>query len=670
MQTARTNRVLLVASSAARTSDWRRNDIAFDVVRASSLDEAAARLTACEFDGIVLDADLTEDPAAALRRLIGDATGIAALILADSTAWSGAPTSGTWLPAGAPPDQQAELLCLAIDRARFQQRAERSDARFRDVIERNADALVVIDEDGAIQFANRMAVELFGHSREELIGRPFGFPAIAGETTELDMHVDGHTRVVEMRVVESEWEGRSACIASLRDITHRKQAEENARGLIREQAARTVAEAAARRFRFLAESSTVLSASLDFRTTLAELARLYVSEMAEWAVVYIVDEAEGVRRLEVAHRDPAKRELASELRTSSVPLTAPHPVLEVLRTRSPLLVRDVDHDRLRSLSEDPAHLDLIRALGIASFMVVPLTARDRSLGAIALVSADAHHPFTEDDLDLAEDLALRAALAVDNARLYRMAQELNQTKSDLFAAISHDLRTPLHSIIGHADLLSMGIPDTLSEASLRHVEIIGKSATHLVHLIDELLTLVRLEAGREELHLADVDIGDLVDDVGAVVELLASERGLDFGTQIADPALTLRTDPARLRQVLMNLVSNAIKYTNEGSVRLVVERENRAVCFRVTDTGVGIAADHLDRMFEPFWQADTARHTTDKGTGLGLSVVQRLVSLLGGRLRVQSELGQGSTFAVTLPLRHPQSDDARHVLSLEPVSEA
>ncbi|MBR9991348.1 MAG: PAS domain S-box protein [Gemmatimonadetes bacterium] len=653
----RTIRVLLIAPGDVQTPDWRHPAVTFDVARAADFAAAADILRSRPVDAVVLDMGLSADPPADLHRLTGFPTAAARLVLSPARVPDDPGSSTfTWLPVEAPADQQAELLWLAAEQSRAAQGAERSKSRFRDVIERNADALVVMNDDGVILFANWMAVELFGQARSDLIGSSFGYPAVAGETTELDIRTDGHSRVVEMRVVESEWEGRNACIASLRDITHRKQAEANARGLIREQAARSVAETAARRFRFLADSSTVLSASLDFHTTLSELARLCVSEIAEWAVVYVIDDAGCVRRLDVAHRDAGKRELAEVLRESNVPLVEPHPVLDVLRTRMPLLEREVNEERLQSLSENQEHVELIRALWMASFMVVPLTARDRSLGAIALIAANEDDAFDEDDLELAEDLALRAALAVDNARLYRAAQEINQTKSDLFAAISHDLRTPLNSIIGHADLLAMGIPETLGEGGLRHVERINKSALHLVHLIDDLLTLVRLEAGREELQLDDVSVGDVVSDVRAVVELLASERGLKFTTHVAAPDLTLRTDPSRLRQVLLNLIGNAIKYTDDGSIRLVVESDGDAVRLVVIDTGVGIASDDLEKMFEPFWQADTARRNTDKGTGLGLSVVQRMIALLGGRIQVESKPGSGSTFTVTLPVRHPHDD--------------
>ncbi|HEX6135820.1 MAG TPA: PAS domain-containing sensor histidine kinase [Longimicrobiales bacterium] len=656
MVVTRNLRVLLIAPAGTPFPQRLRDGARIEVIRTPSV-AAAAGLAAQSFDAIVLEPALAGDAHEAIQQLLVRSPGAAPLFLTEH-ADSGIPEWCTVVPPTTTPASQAEILRLAVECARSEQELARTESRFRDVIERNADAIVVMDREGTILLANAAAAKLFGRRQAELVGSPFGYPVTAGETTELDLPGNGEPRVIEMRVVESEWEGGASCIASLRDITDRKRAEQDARRLIREQAARTVAEAAARRFRFLAESSTVLTASLDYATTLSELARLCVSEIADWAVVYISEEGDRVRRLEVAHRDPARASLARTLRDLPITAGGHHPVLEVLRTRRPILVEDVDEARLASISEDPQHRELIRSLGIDSFMMVPLTARGRSLGAIALVSADPDRPLTGGDLELAEDLALRAALAVDNARLYRAAQDANQGKSDLFAAISHDLRTPLNSIMGHADLLSMGIPDTLSDASLRHVERIGKSAAHLLHLIDELTTLVRLDAGREELHLAAVNVSDVVNDVNDVVELLAVDRGLAFAVDVADPQAVMNTDPARLRQVLLNLIGNAIKYTEEGEVRLTVRVEGEVITFRISDTGVGIAPGDLPRIFEPFWQADPSRRRSAEGTGLGLSVVHRLVKLLRGTIEVESELGAGSAFTVTLPLHGPEDESA------------
>ncbi|MFL5538682.1 MAG: ATP-binding protein [Longimicrobiaceae bacterium] len=668
--TGDTVQVLVVGDDAAPAPERAANGTRFELSRAASLPEAAARLAASPVDVVVLDAAAAAADRAALARLRDRAGGAALLVRAEE--WDASMPelmerlggAACLLPAGAPLPAQAQLVALAAERARLSgalagrvaelerrtRELERSRARFRDVIERNADAILVVDRDGAIRFANRAAAELFGSPREALAGTAFGFPVVAGETTELDLLHGGQPRVVEMRVVESEWEGRTAYIASLRDITERKRAEEDARRLIGAQAARAAAEASARRFRFRAEASSLLSQALDPAETLATLARLCVAEVADWAVIFGVDERGGVQRLEVAHRDPARAGVVQAIRAHPIAPEGRHPVLGVLRTRAPLRVAEVDDARLASLAQDDRHLALIRELGVASVMFVPLVARDRVLGAIELVSSNPGRRYTEQDLGEAGDLALRAALAVDNARLYHEAQAANQAKSDLLAVISHDLRTPLNSIMGHAELLALGIPDALSEAGLQRVERIRTGATHLLYLIDELLSFARLDAGREELRIHEEDARLVAREVAQVVEPLALERSLAFVLDLPAGPLALATDPDRLRQVLLNLVGNAVKYTREGEVRLELRpAPGGGAVFSVRDTGVGIGPEHLEKIFEPFWQVDPTQRSANGGTGLGLSVVRRLARLLGGEVTVESEPGQGSTFTVRLP---------------------
>jgi signal transduction histidine kinase len=485
-----------------------------------------------------------------------------------------------------------------------------------------------------------------------LLDCPFGFPLVTDETTELDLLCNGEPRVAEMRVVESEWEGQTACIASLRDVTERKRAEHDARELIREHAARAAAEEAARRLRFLLESSTLLASSLDYTATLSALARLCVSEIADWAVVYCIDDAGVPRPLEVAHREPAKAELLRELQRAPIGLDDAHPVLQVLRTGKSILARRVGDELLESVTRNTQHLEIVRDVGAASFMMVPIIARDRALGAIALVSADSSRQFDEQDLALAEDIAARAALAIANAQLYEEARKANKTKSDFLAVVSHDLRTPLTAIIGYVDLMQMGVPDQLPDATRQRLQRIRTSATHLLYLLNELLLFARLDAGREEVRLREVDLREIGREAAAVAEPLALDRHLRFHLNLPDNPVILRTDPDKVRQVLLNLVGNAVKYTERGDVWVELrDTSDHGAVIRVRDTGAGIAQHDLQHIFEPFWQVDSSHHPRDGGTGLGLSVVRRLVQFLGGEVSVDSVLGSGSTFTVTLPSR-------------------
>jgi signal transduction histidine kinase len=553
-------------------------------------------------------------------------------------------------------DEDVQYLRRELERRTDDLR--RSEARFRNVIERNADAIVVVDETGLVRFVNGAATQLFGASREQLLDSPFGFPLLTGETTELDLPRNGDPRVAEMRVVESEWEGETACIASLRDVTERKRAEHDARELIREHAARAAAEEAAQRLRFLLESSTLLTSSLDHTAILSALAQLCVSEIADWAIVYSVDDAGVARRLEVAHCEPAKAEFLRELKQAPIDADSSHPVLDVVKAGKPILETAVDDAFLESVTQDPRHLAIIRELGVASFMIVPIIARDRVLGAIALVSADRSRPFDAEDLALAEDIAARAALAVANARLYDEARRANKTKTDFLAVVSHDLRTPLTAIIGYVDLMEMGVPDPLPDATRQRLQRIRTSATHLQYLLNELLIFARLDSGREELRLRDVDLRTVAREAAAVGEPLALERQLRFDVDLPEDPVMLRTDADKVRQVLLNLIGNAVKYTPRGEIRVEVRTPaERLATIRVRDTGLGIAERHVQQIFEPFWQVDAGQRLRDGGTGLGLSVSRQLARLLGGDLRLTSRLGEGSAFVLSLPMRAADEED-------------
>ena len=650
-------KVLLVAPESEESGFWDDlTDGQLDVRREPTLAAAARRIDAGQVDALVVDAAFARSNELAVQRLRQN-NWLPMLLVADRPDAEIADLAQRLnaedflTPGSAARSLHGRVVRLAAERARLETELAQSRARFRDVIEHNADAIIAVDRNGLIQFANRMALRWFDSTSERLVGTEFGFPVVAGETTELDIVTNGTARVVEMRVVESAWEGRPAFIASLRDITDRKRAEESARGLIREQAARAAAEKSAQRFRFLAECSSVLGTSLDYNVTLSALTRLCVSQLADWTVIYVLDDDGNVRRLEVAHRDPSKTELTAQIRDYPLAPDSSNPVFKVITSRTPVLAQQVDDEALRAISRDDTHFELLRSLGIGSFMLVPLVARDRVVGAIALVSGNPEYAFDQDDLTLAQDIAVRAALAIDNARLYHEAQEANRTKAEFLAVLSHDMRTPLASIIGYSELLVMGIPEQIPEISRERVDRIGTAARHLLYLIDQLLMFARLDAHHDEPSIQEVNIEALVADVSALIEPIAEQHNLVFDVIVPDRELRIHTDPDKLRQILVNLLGNAVKYTSVGTVQLKVNKDdNQDTVFEVHDTGIGIPAEHLEKIFEPFWQADpTMRARPGGGTGLGLSVVQRLVKALRGDIAVTSEPGKGTTFLLRLP---------------------
>jgi signal transduction histidine kinase len=318
---------------------------------------------------------------------------------------------------------------------------------------------------------------------------------------------------------------------------------------------------------------------------------------------------------------------------------------------SPARVTQVDADTRLHRSD----LDL---KGIGSVICAPLVGRSGPLGVLTAVRARTHpRPFSNDDLKLLERLARSAAVAVENARLIEAAHEASRVKSDFIAAMSHELRTPLNAVLGHLQLLELQIHGPLTGKQRDALERIGAATRHLRGLIEEVLSFAQLEAGRTESHLAEADLCELAREVAAVIEPLAWEKGLAFELAVCEPAVRLVTDANKVRQVLINLAGNAVKFTERGRVRIVVEaldgdadaQPGDAYAVRVVDTGPGISERDRQRLFRPFEQLDSGLSRSHGGSGLGLYLSGQYAALLGGRIEVQSEPGRGSGFSLILP---------------------
>ncbi len=562
-------------------------------------------------------------------------------------------------------DGAARTLGGALERCRLRRIIQEqeaalavAEARFHAIIERTADGIVIVDGNGITRFVNAAAEALFGRAAAEVLGHDFGFPIVAGATTEIDLvRRGGGTTVAELRVVETTWEGQSAALVSLRDITDRRHAEERARRLATERAARAAAEAAERRARFLSEASSALANSLDYDATLGTLVRLGVPFLGDWCVIDVL-EGGGLRRVASAHVDAAGESVLQKLE-SAPRLGADDndtPVAQAIRTGEPVLIPEVSTEWLLGLAKTDAQRDALERLAPGSLLVVPLVARERLLGALTLATGGSRR-LGQADLELARELARRAALSVDNARLYREAQAANQAKADFLAVMSHELRTPLNAILGYGDLMLMGIPDTLPSPLKRHVERIGLAANHLLQVIDEILSFARMEAGREEVRFQPVPLARVLEAVVAVIEPLAMDKALDFEVRLPDRGVEIETDTSKLRQILLNLLSNAVKFTGAGRVSLHARVKGDHLEMEVADTGIGIPAEHHQRVFEPFWQVEHAATRRAGGTGLGLTVCRRLSRLLGGELTLESREGAGSMFLLRLPLRSSRHAD-------------
>jgi signal transduction histidine kinase len=298
-------------------------------------------------------------------------------------------------------------------------------------------------------------------------------------------------------------------------------------------------------------------------------------------------------------------------------------------------------------SLDPGYVRMVKDLGPRSIIIAPLVSRGRTLGILSLARTRSG-AFDEDDLRLAEELGARAGLHIDNAQLYRQAQQAIQARDDLMSIVAHDLRNPLNTIGLHTQLLLQGLPKTDANADLREAATsIKRGIASMAKLIGDLFDAARRDSGQLVQGTRPCDPAQLVTEAVENARALAESKGLVLRSVIASELPAVRADRERIDQVLANLLGNAIKFTpSGGSITVAVERDEHGVAFTVSDTGAGIAPENLPRIIDRFWQGD---RTDRRGAGLGLWICSGIVKSHGGSLLVESTLGQGSRFRFNLP---------------------
>jgi PAS domain S-box-containing protein len=540
-----------------------------------------------------------------------------------------------------------------IARKQAEELVRQAEAKFRGIVSMAADAIISIDEEQRVVLYNEGAQAIFGWSPEEVLGKgiemllPERFRTLHGEQVRRfaarDMkarRLDERTGIFGLRksgeefpaqaaISKLELDGHWIFTVVVRDISESKRMEDEQR--------------------LLSKVGAAMVETLDYQEIADALARTIVESFADWCFVVVKDEEQHrVRRLAVATSEPAKMEVAQALKQFHLDVNRPYLGHDVLASGQPQIKTDVAADWLQSIAQDEEHRRLLEAVAPVSLMGIPLFAYGRFLGAVTFVSSRKERRYTASDLPLAEALAHRAGLAIENARLYEVARHAIQARDDMLGIVAHDLRNPLGGILMAAGRLHRAGQEP-ERRSQKPGETIQRAAKRMNRLIQDLLDVTRMEAGRFSVERSGVPVQQVLKDSFEAQKALVSAADIELRLEVACDLPVILADRDRLLQVFENLVGNSIKFTAKGGrITVGASPKEGAVLFWVRDTGSGIAAENLPHVFDRFWQGEKGAH---RGAGLGLAIVHGIIEAHGGRVWVESVVGQGTTIYFAIPER-------------------
>lgn len=530
------------------------------------------------------------------------------------------------------------------------------DAKFRDAVLNSLDAIAILRgvRDGRGRIVDFTVVDL--NARCEELYRVERASAINRSVSDLLPMIrtagilDKYAQVVETGApVEEEFEIDSAILGL---VWLRHQIVRQGDGVVVTSRDISVRKRGEQALAFLAESSALLAASLDYESTLEQVNRLLVPRLADFCMVHALEPDGRYRPLASTHVAPDKEPLVAALAKyyGSHPGKKQSLVSQVIRTGEPLLVGSASPEQIEQITGNQEALCLFRELRPSSYMIVPLVARGAARGTLTLATSDSRRPYTADDLALAKDVGWRIALALDNARLYQDAQDAVHEREALLSVASHELSNPLTTLLGYAGLLDRRLMPgkTATAAEQGYVRMIREQGSRLRLMLDMLLDVARLDGDQLTIDLEPVDLDALGARIVAEVTPTLTRHTIRY-TGPGRPAI-VQGDELRLEQVVRNLLGNAVKYSPDGgAIAVDVVADDRRVTFRVRDPGIGIPAEALPRIFQRFARIRSEESEYIGGLGVGLYVVKEIVGLHGGTIDVASVQGQGSTFTVSLP---------------------
>lgn len=554
-------------------------------------------------------------------------------------------------------DAAATVIAVLLEghdvtaRVRSEAALRASEAKFSGILSIAADAIISVDEAMRIVHFNQGAEHIFGYPASQAIGMTLDMLLPERFRTSHGAHIaafgrsrDGARRMGERREIfglrqdGSEFPAEASIsrldlptgrlfTVVLRDVTERKRVEQNQR--------------------FMVAASTQLARSLELERAARIAAQIPVDYLADMCVIDLVQDDHFVRYASEAADPAVDVALQRLIETIRLSWDSPSRVIDVIRGGKAELQNDLDEQWLEAHVQTEAELAAARELRLQSAMIVPLTARGATVGAMTFGRVAPGAPYDTADLALAQDLATRVALALDNAVLYGHAQKATQARDDVLGVVSHDLRNPLSAIAMCTRALLEQLPPE-REAQRELLRTAYDSTQWMHRMIQDLLDVSSIEAGKLAVERRPEAVAPLIERTLSLFEREATQRGVELVRADGDGVPPVLVDADRIVQVLANLVGNAMKSTPAGGrITVGAEREGKDVALRVHDTGAGIPPEHLPHIFDRYWQA--RRSSAKRGAGLGLAISRGIVEAHGGRLTVRSRLGEGSEFRFTLP---------------------
>jgi PAS domain S-box-containing protein len=540
------------------------------------------------------------------------------------------------------------LTMTAVSLNRTYDALESSRAHTRALVEQAPDGVFIADLRGRYTDVNSAGCGMLGYTRDEMLTKSVTDLVPPSEVARM---AETRVRLLDGESGVSQWTWRKKDGSYLPvEVNAKIFPDGRWQALVRDISGRMrlerVLRAAEAEQKFLADLGSALVATIDDRETVQLVARSVVAQLADVCSVETLDDEGRMRARVVAHRDPDKAAVARRLEALQMDSARPYLGSTARETRRPQLVSTVSSSYLDGFAHSVEHRRVLRELDPKSFMAVPLLAHGGVVGSLVFISTTEGRHYTEADLPFAEAVAVRAALAVEKASLYRIAQQAIKLRDDVLSIVAHDLRNPLGTILMQAGLLRRHHAETDPRVR-KPSEAIERAARRMNRLIQDLLDVARMEGGRLSVEQGRVSVRQAVADAMHALEPLAAAASLGLRLDVPRGLPEVWADRDRLLQIFENLIGNAVKFSHPGGhVTVGAAPRDSDVLFWVADAGPGIAAADLPHVFERLWQAEKARHM---GAGLGLPIVKGIVEAHGGHVWVESAPGQGTTFFFTIP---------------------